>query len=89
MWIQCKCGSKIHDNHDPNRDKARFYPDEDWNQMSERNGDSALVPRSDLREFRVMLQCMDCFRLYVQNKEGNFVSFKAEEDISFGFLGRK
>ncbi len=89
MWISCKCGSKVHDNHDRNRDKAIFYPDEEWYQISEKNGQSDLIPGSDLRGFRVMLQCMDCFRLHVQNKEGNFVSFKAEEEISFGFLAGK
>lgn len=89
MWIRCKCGSKIYDNHDQNRDKARFLPDEDWYQISEKNVASDLIPRSDLCESRTMLQCMDCFRLYIQSKEGNFVCFKSEEEISFGFLGSK
>jgi hypothetical protein len=86
MWLSCMCGSKIHDNHDQNRDKARFYPDEDWYQISVKNDDSDLIPRSDLRRFRLMLQCMDCFRIYIENNEGKFVPFKAEEKISFGFL---
>ena len=86
MKLKCKCGETIHDNTDYQDNKAYFIPDESWEVMLEKidAGESAWDATRIAK--RNIYQCYNCSRIYIENKDGNFTSFKPEEDTKFGIL---
>jgi hypothetical protein len=86
MNLNCRCGELIHDITDYQENKAHFIPDQSWESMHESiaDGNSSWNAASKVR--RVMYQCHNCSRLYVQDQSGNFISFAPEGNGQFGIL---
>ncbi len=90
MWIQCICGNQIKDVSDEVRYKARYISDKDWFSLLDKV--ESLIESNEpdknklRREFidlmfqktKDMYQCMECGRLFVDNKDRILSRFAPE-----------
>lgn len=88
MKTRCNCGATIHDVTDAQENKAHFIPDQSWEVMHDSiaAGNSSWDACANAR--RVMYQCVECSRIYLQNQSGDFVSFIPEGPKRNGILKR-
>lgn len=89
MYISCACGEKIHDNTDFMSWKAHLLPDQQWEELFDIVGSALETPdkverreeiqmkvRDKIRNiFRSAWECVACGRLYIENKEGEFLCY--------------
>lgn len=86
MKILCECGELIPDITDSQNNKAYLIPDESWEAVLE-SIESGQSPRDVTQSARrQILQCYECSRLYIEQKNGDYVSFKPDKKIEFGIL---
>lgn len=86
MKLLCECGSVIHDGTDYQENKAHFVPDESWEEMCEKI-ESGISPwDASVKYQRLMYQCYECARIYIEGESGNFYSFKPDHESKFGIL---
>jgi hypothetical protein len=103
MWFDCRCGNTIKDNTDGLRQKGHLTPDQDlysvWDGMDEQvidrvaSGELALNDAYVLSRrlmslpTRMMYQCFECGRLYIDGPDGELNCFLPESDkIDKGIL---
>lgn len=86
MWIECKCGKKIHDNTDYQENKAYIIPDQDMEGMLEELDGSGCPWEITRKYTRHIFQCHECGRIYIKNQNGEFESFKPDGEPGFGIL---
>lgn len=90
MWIKCSCGNPIHDITDNIPYKARFIPDKLWFGMLDEicAGVEKGLPKEELTELiydkiydnsKDMYQCMECGRIYIEDKDVSFAVFEPEK----------
>ncbi|MDA0150670.1 hypothetical protein [Vibrio sp. LaRot3] len=86
MKLNCNCGESIHDITDYQDNKARFIPDECWEQMCEQVDKGISVWEGLSNYQRYLYQCTNCSRVLIQQADGSFISFRPEQKILFGVL---
>ena len=86
MKIQCQCGELIPDITDQQNNKAYFIPDELWEGVMESIYKNKSPWDATRESKRQMLQCYECSRIYIEGKDGEYISFKPEGNIDFGIL---
>lgn len=86
MKLLCKCGAPIQDLTDYQENKARFVPDESWESMHEDIDAGASSWDAARKVMRLMYQCYECSRLYIESHNGSFIAFTPDEETSFGLL---
>lgn len=86
MKLRCICGASIHDVGDGQENKAYFIPDENWEAMTESIDTGKSVWNETRKYKRSILQCYQCCRIYIQNCNGEYESFKPDEGVEFGIL---
>src|SRR5690606_23314989 len=84
MKLLCKCGAPIQDLTDYQENKARFVPDESCESMHE-DIDAGVSSWDAAREvMRLMDQCYECSRLYIESHSGSFIAFTPHEETPCG-----
>ncbi|HHY0483152.1 TPA: hypothetical protein ACVU4Q_004953, partial [Vibrio parahaemolyticus] len=86
MRFNCECGARIHDISDYQENKARFIPDECWEEMCEQIDGGMNAWEAFAKYQRFTYQCHNCSRVIIEQGNGGFISFKPEQDIPFGVL---
>ena len=86
MKLRCECGFVIHDNTDYQENKAHFVPDESWEEMCEKIEGGMSPWDASVMYQRHLYQCYECSRIYIENVDGSFTSFKPDADAKFGIF---
>ena len=96
MKFECRCGNVVLDIADGNTNKAQLIPDEVWSEMFEafderilkrlasgriREEAASMALRTALiKASRSMYQCCECGRMWIDDPNGQLVSFQPESD---------
>lgn len=86
MKLRCECGAVIHDATDYQENKAHFVPDETWEEMCEKIEAGMSPWDASVIYQRIMYQCYECSRIYLEGKNREFTSFKPDLEAKFGIL---
>lgn len=101
MKIYCSCGNIIPDGTDYLKHKGHLISDTQWfgfwdaiDNAIEKSGDSkkekenaCMFLRSN-NPSKLIYECQDCGKLYVDKKEGEFISFIPENQKYNGVLSK-
>jgi hypothetical protein len=86
MKFSCHCGTLIHDGADNAPHKAHFIPDQLYEAAMTQieAGQSSWLILSKSK--RLMYQCRNCARLWLDDHAGKLVCFTPEPGVEFGIL---
>lgn len=91
MWFECQCGQQIKDISDGHSYKAHFMSDKNWLLLWDAVDNTIESPATSPKEkettcmnvrkkiySRVMYQCFQCGRIYLNDENNQLISFTPE-----------
>ncbi|WP_299223540.1 hypothetical protein [uncultured Aquimarina sp.] len=102
MKIECTCGNIISDSSDYIMYKGRFIPDRNWDDFwdaidfaieksgpSEKEKEDACMKLRMMRVFDSILECIECGKLFVDDENGNLVTYSPDSKKYNGIFKKK